>query len=122
MNVHVVATIRIGDVRPHVGYVVRVPLYGVGVQNLSGFPHDHVDQLFHLGKRVDVVRRHVGENLPLARRRALPRLLQLPQLFLDPVAEADVGQLSRKHRRREKHEHLFCGQFDGAGRGRRSLK
>lgn len=118
MNVHVMAAIRIGDIRPHVGDVVRLPLYSVGIQYIPGFEHDYVDQLFHIGKGLDVVRRHVRKDHPFGRGHALSGFLQFPQLFLDALAHADVGQLSRKHRRREKHEHLFCGQFGPVGRAR----
>src|SRR5215471_2681488 len=66
----------------------------------------------HVG---DVVRRHVGKNHPFWRGSALARLLQLAQFFLDPVAQADVWQLSREHWAREKHEHLLCRQLGPVG-------
>lgn len=118
MNVHAMAAIWIGNIRPHVRDVVAFPFYPVGIQDISGLKHNHVDQLFHLGKSMDVVRRHVGKNHSLWRRFPNSRFLQFPKFFLDPVANADIGQLPREHRSWEKHEHLLRGQFDPAGSAR----
>ncbi len=118
MNVHVVAAIRIGDICPHVGDVMRIAIDRVGVEDLPRLQQHHVDQFLHLRKGLDVVGCHVGEGRAFPRGSAFARALQLPQLLLDPVAHAEVRQPSREHRRREQHEHLLRGQLGRPGRAR----
>ena len=77
VNMHVVPVIWVSDIGSHVRNVVRVPFDFVEIKYLPSLFHDQINQLLHLGKSMNVVRRQkckVGEVML----ETLSRFLHLP--------------------------------------------
>ena len=91
MDVKVVAAIGIGDVRPHIGDVVRVALDPEAIQHGCTLGEDHAGEFLHLRERLQIVGRHVGEDHAAGRRRAFAGFLDLAQLGLDAITQPAVS-------------------------------